>query len=501
MLSPPVPEGTILAGKYRVEQVLGRGGMGVVMSAWHLELDQRVALKFLGANLSESADAAERFRREARAAARIRSEHVVRVLDVGMVNETVPYMVMEFLEGHDLEQELERRGPLPVHEAVDYLLQAIEAIAEAHAAGIVHRDLKPGNLFLFRRPDGTNMIKVLDFGISKSIAAPGTSSNQMALTATASLIGSPLYMSPEQMQSPRAVDTRTDIWALGAILYHLLAGQPPYMGENIAQLCERLMNSTPEPLPSRRPDVPVGLDRVVARCLQKDREQRFANVSELAEALQVFASPFSQVHVSRAQRILTGSSGGARESTLASEGVSGTQSAWQRESTKRSPRPPRRWVLPVIAAVAGTAIAAFVWLPRGESESSTTGAPPQGSAAVLAPAVDGALSAVPASATRAPESDAQVVTPGEAVPPAPTEAAPAPSATGSVAPPAASSSPAVASPPAAPAPRSPAQPAAARPPVGTPRSTPMQALPKTPKTQENTARAGSPGVTDFGGRR
>src|SRR5256885_11586613 len=162
-------EKEIIAGKYRVEGIIGRGGMGVVVGAWHLELDQRVALKFLIPELVDRGEAAERFRREARAAARIKSEHVVRVLDVGNWEGNAPYMVMEYLDGRDLAAELRARGTLTAKECVDYLLQAIDALAEAHSLGIVHRDLKPENLFLSRRPDGTRTVKVLDFGISKTI--------------------------------------------------------------------------------------------------------------------------------------------------------------------------------------------------------------------------------------------------------------------------------------------------------------------------------------------
>src|SRR5258707_10608842 len=184
-------ENDVIAAKYRVERILGRGGMGVVVAAWHLELDQRVALKFLLPELVERGDAAERFRREARAAARIKSEHVARVIDVGNWEGNAPYMVMEYLDGRDLGSELRDRGSLPIQDCVDYVLQAIEAVAEAHALGIVHRDLKPENLFLARRVDGSRTIKVLDFGISKSIVLGSV--DQPSLTRTSTIMGSPFY--------------------------------------------------------------------------------------------------------------------------------------------------------------------------------------------------------------------------------------------------------------------------------------------------------------------
>jgi serine/threonine protein kinase len=490
MFTSPVPEGTVLAGKYRVEQVLGRGGMGVVVSAWHLELDQRVALKFLSANLSESPDAAERFRREARAAARIKSEHVVRVLDVGIVNETMPFMVLEYLEGHDLDDELQRAGPLSVSTAVDYLLQAIEALAEAHAAGIVHRDLKPGNLFVFRRPDGTQMIKVLDFGISKSLPSAPASANQMALTATASIIGSPLYMSPEQMQSPRGVDTRTDIWSLGAILYHLLAGEPPYMGENIAQLCSMLMNSKPVPLSKRRSDVPLELERIVMRCLEKDREDRFANVSELASALGRFASALSHVHVSRAARIRSSSNlelGATARSDGSPAAGYGTQSAWDREQTRRA-NGQQRWVVPsALGAVAVAAAVAFVFTRRSIDE-------------VEGPAVGAAkasettkLETRPAlGAPGEPRSTAPEVAPLAVAPGASTALAVAPSAALAVAPPPVAVTGSV---------RAPAPPAWTK----SPAPAFLGVKPSKPAPSAGTTLTprgpGDNGLTDFGGRR
>ncbi len=292
----------MLAGKYRVEKILGYGGMGVVVSAFRGDLEQRVAVKFLSQQAAERPDAAERFRREARAAAKIKSEHVARVLDVGTLDTGLPYMVMEFLEGNDIAEELRRLQRLPVLDAVEFTLQAIEALAEAHAGGVVHRDLKPGNLFLARRPDGTRRVKVLDFGISKALS--GTSVEELSLTKTAALIGSPLYMAPEQMRSAKDVDTRADIWSLGAMLYEMLTGQPPYTGDSIPQLCAALLHDDPVPLRHHRPDVPEGLEQAVLRCLMKDRAHRYQTVFDLGRALVPFASPHSRVHVERAERVL-----------------------------------------------------------------------------------------------------------------------------------------------------------------------------------------------------
>src|SRR5580704_996551 len=208
--------GEVLAGKYRVEGILGAGGMGVVVAAHHLQLDERVALKFLLPEALANAEAVARFDREARAAVKIKSEHVARVIDVGKLENGSPYMGMEYLDGSDLSAWLQKRGSPPIPQVVDFVLQACEAIAEAHSLGIVHRDLKPANLFCIRRPDGGLCIKVLDFGISKMSML-----GDLHMTGTTAVFGSPAYMSPEQMHASKDVDGRTDVWSLGVILYEL----------------------------------------------------------------------------------------------------------------------------------------------------------------------------------------------------------------------------------------------------------------------------------------
>jgi eukaryotic-like serine/threonine-protein kinase len=295
----PVEVGQVLADKYRVERVLGAGGMGVVVAATHLELGQLVAMKFLLAEGMGSPEVAARFIREARAAAQIRGEHVARVIDVGRLESGSPYIVMEYLEGVDLE-ELVRRQVVSIEEAVDYLIQACDAMAEAHRLGIIHRDLKPANLFLAQGVDGQGVVKVLDFGISKN----SLDTTAGSLTATSALVGSPLYMSPEQMRSSRNVDHRTDIWSLGAVLFELLARRPPYEGETVGELMAKVLMDPLPSLRSFRSDVPVELEAVVARCLSKDPGGRFGNVAELSQALAPFAPNHSAVVVARMHRIL-----------------------------------------------------------------------------------------------------------------------------------------------------------------------------------------------------
>jgi eukaryotic-like serine/threonine-protein kinase len=307
MAAVPVAVGEVIAGKYRVERVIGSGGMGMVVAAWHVQLDQLVAVKLLHSETAGSGDATERFRREARAAARIRCEHVARVIDIGIWTGGIPYIVMEYLDGNDLAAELAARGPLPAEECVDYVMQAIEALAEAHAVGIVHRDLKPGNLFLAQRPDGGRLLKVLDFGISKHAAAAG----EAALTRTSSLIGSPLYMSPEQMRSARTVDARADIWSLGAIMFELLSGRTPFGGETVIEACTAILNDELPSLSALRPDVSPHLEAVIVRCLQKDRNDRYPSIGDLATDLANY-SPASRLHAERALRVL--GTGGSRNS-------------------------------------------------------------------------------------------------------------------------------------------------------------------------------------------
>lgn len=308
--------GSLIAGKYRIDSLVGEGGMGVVMAAHHLELDRAVAIKFLLPGVALLGDAAERFRREARAAAKIQSDHVCRVLDVGTLEQGVPYMVMELMEGEDLGQALGSGRRFDVPDAVGFILEAIEAVSLAHAAGIVHRDLKPANLYLARRPDGSHRIKVLDFGISKNTS--GTGMPELNLTASRSIIGSPLYMCPEQMMSSRDVDARADTWALGAILYELLTGRPPYEAETLPQLCKALLTESPPRPRDLRPALPEALESAVLRCLEKDRELRWPSVNHLALALAPFAAGSAAVHVDRARRVLEATGASALAPTATS---------------------------------------------------------------------------------------------------------------------------------------------------------------------------------------
>jgi serine/threonine-protein kinase len=368
-----VKDGEIIAGKYRIERVLGEGGMGFVVQAMHVQLDERVAIKFLLPQALANEEAVARFAREARAAVKIKSEHVARVSDVGTLETGAPYMVMEFLQGQDLAALVRAQGALPTADAVDYLLQASEAIAEAHALGIVHRDLKPANLFLVHRADGSPCIKVLDFGISK-MTSTGSSGSDLGMTRTHAIMGSPLYMSPEQFASTRDVDARADIWALGAILYELVTGRVPFEADTMPQLCGMILQE-PVPAPrSLRAELPDGLEIAILRCLEKDRSKRFQNLSEVAAALVPFAPRGSLRSAQRISRVL--SAAGLPSSSVptspstppaASDGVSVTQGAFGKTLAQGGGR--AMWLVSALLLVVASGALLALWM-RSRAEPS-----------------------------------------------------------------------------------------------------------------------------------
>jgi serine/threonine-protein kinase len=297
----PVDVGEVLDGKYRVERVLGVGGMGVVVAAMHLQLDKMVALKFMHEAASMDPEVAARFAREAKAAARLHTRHISKVLDVGNLENGAPYMVMEFLEGSDLRELMKQRkaagkGPLPVSRAVNYIVQACLGMAEAHAHGFIHRDLKPPNLFLTRGTDGRALIKILDFGIAKA-SIDGID------TSTQAVMGSPVYMSPEQWEGARYVDERGDIWALGSILHFLLAGKPPFHGDSLPVLFRNIATREPRSLAQPELAIPRGLQTVIRRCLSKSTADRPQTAAALASLLAPFGTNDCLEYAQRAQRI------------------------------------------------------------------------------------------------------------------------------------------------------------------------------------------------------
>ena len=298
MSEPDLAPGTVLLDKYRVDEHLGAGGMGRVIRASHLDLQQSVAIKILLPQATDSEATVARFLREARAAVRLKSEHTVRVLDVGTLPDGRPYMVMEYLEGNDLNQVLRHHGPQDPSIVCDLMLQACEGLAEAHAIGIIHRDIKPSNFFITRRPDGSMLLKILDFGISK---APINYDDN--LTQTHSVIGTPSYMAPEQMKSGRDADARSDIWSMGIVMYQLLHGRLPFAAASYAELAIQVAQEPPTPI-----HVPLspGFGAAILRCFEKHPNRRHQNVGELARMLAPYSSdPLTAAQIAnRTTRIL-----------------------------------------------------------------------------------------------------------------------------------------------------------------------------------------------------
>ncbi len=390
--------GTLLAGKYRVEKVLGEGGMGVVVAAKHVYLQEHVAVKLLRGDRAQVGTSAERLIREARAASRIRSEHVARVFDVGLLEDGSPYIVMERLRGRDLAVLLEKDGPLPPATAVDYLLQACEAMAEAHRLGIVHRDLKPANLFLTRRVDGSPCVKVLDFGISKMSRTPREARNSdsppestrrrwdaktadpdertsrepvaaptppphharsVGLTGTNARVGSPRYMSPEQVRGHGEVDERADVWALATILYELVTGVPAFVGATQEDLENAILGHEPAPIAQLRRGVPRGLEAVLAACMRKDPSTRTADVASLACELAPFGSTAARASAGRIARIVA-MDAASTEDDAAKPDVFAVSQAQPLRGRRRL----TRTVLATGAGVAAALTVSTAWLGR-----------------------------------------------------------------------------------------------------------------------------------------
>jgi len=413
--------GHTIAGKYVIDRVLGRGGVGVVVAATHLALEQKVAIKFLRSDVELSPETKQRFLQEARAAAMIRSEHVARVFDFGTSEQGHAYIVMEHLEGMDLGNVLDG-GPLPIDAAVEYVLQACLALAEAHRAGIVHRDLKPANLFLTQRPDGQPIIKILDFGISKIVAKTGRGANA-AFVTTSNNMGSPEYMSPEQMRSAKTIDPRADIWALGVVLYELVTGHPAFTAETLQQLFHLIDKSEPAPMESLRPEVPEVLKNVVARCLKKNRMDRFEDVAELAIALRPVATGRAAALVDAVVATHDGPSVVVPKSTTTPgqlpESSTVRSSARMRaslptEASRAWKGPLARLGAPVIAVLLGLLVAAaailLLYFGRGAAPTPARAA----AARALPPVVSASTPATPAPLEPAPAPSSAAAPPSVA---------------------------------------------------------------------------------------
>jgi eukaryotic-like serine/threonine-protein kinase len=381
--------GDVIAGRYAIIEELQGGGMGVVMAARHVVLDRPVAVKLLRPEHAAHSDARERFLREARLAAQLVSEHTARVIDVGETNRGIPYLVMERLEGRSLAEILDDRA-LGVSEAVDFTLQALEAVAEAHRRGMVHRDLKPGNLFLIQGTDGCPRVKVLDFGIAKSLGDDLVGK----LTSVGDVLGTPSYMSPEQIRDSSAVDHRSDIWNLGCTLYELLTREPPFQAAALLSLCAKVIGDAPPSLCARNEEVPTSLEAVVSRCLEKSPARRYPDVGALAEALEPFASNGGRLLVPRIRGIL------GRGQTAPTPAARSTRPRDARppmldtlaiSATWLPRRPPvALWV--GVAAVAAVVVGSWV-LSRQSTPPTAVPEPPEPASTYEPPALSGKVTA------------------------------------------------------------------------------------------------------------
>ena len=427
----PFEVGDTVCAKYEVESLLGLGSIGFVVSARRIDLGDKVALKFLRPESLSNAELVARFAQEARVAASIKSEHVAQVLDVGSSADSGPFIVMEELAGRDLGRVLSEGGPLPIPIAVEYALEICEALAAAHARGIVHRDIKPENLFLAELANGEDVLKVLDFGISK-VALAGALQPE-PLVRTSVILGSPVYMSPEQIRESADVDARTDIWSLGCVLYELLSGVPAFNGQSLMQLCAIILEQWPTPLCALNPQVTPELEAVVWRCLAKDPAERYQNVAELAEALGSCAPERAQIWVERSKFLLAG----ARAAPSQREPLDPPSSRRSIRASAPAPRslrptaievsppmelrPRRPWKL-IIGMLSAAALAAAwsllpvtAWLSSAQPErrvsasQAPTVSPPALTAAVVASPPT--PSAVPAPSARVAVSGATGVPP------------------------------------------------------------------------------------------
>ncbi|MEZ4226615.1 MAG: serine/threonine-protein kinase [Polyangiaceae bacterium] len=423
--------GQTIAGKYRVERVLGRGGMGAVYAATHISFNKRVALKFLDREAARDEDSVARFHREAEAASAVESAHIVQIFDSGN-HEGQPYLVMEHLSGEDLRTRLKRDGRVPVADAAHIAAQVLRALARAHAAGIVHRDLKPDNVYLCRRDDDPMFVKIVDFGISK-IARQSATNN--TLTRRGTVLGTAFYMSPEQAQAFKDIDGRSDLFSLGTILFEALAGKPPHTGEAYEAILINICTKDAPELRSVAPDVPETLSAVIAKALRRDRNERYQTATEFYEALanalpEQVRSAVSQISVRDPFASLP-DSGASTRGPKTEEGT-----AVRTERTERRSQKLRTAVLVVTVALFAFAATVFAMRGSGGDADASVGArggpaaTPSHDVASTSTSPSGPIT--PPSASAAPSTSAPLASPApqpRPVPrplPGPTPGKPAP---------------------------------------------------------------------------
>jgi serine/threonine-protein kinase len=403
-----VEPGAIVGDKYRVGRQIGRGGMGVIVEATHVQLGTKVAIKILKANREERPEVAERFLQEARAAAQLKNEHICRVHDYGTLPDNAPFMVMELLEGRDLGSLVDVEGPLDYKLVAHYVIQACAGLAEAHGRGLIHRDLKPGNLFLEIRPDGSPFIKILDFGIAKD------ANSDLKLTQTQSVMGSPCYMAPEQLRKAKIVDTRTDIWALGVVMYELLTETLPFPGDDLPELVMAITGEPPPPLPGGK--IPAKMVDLVYKCLDKDPNDRFQSVGELAEALAPFAELDGKQLADLSAAMLAPRPHAATRANRAVDELLAKETTLRTATGAMEEKPlPKGWL--AAALVGALAIGLGGWLVlRGKGgEDEPPPPPPQAAVPVAA---DAAVQTVIAPDAAPPPDAAVVEVPPDAAEPA-----------------------------------------------------------------------------------
>ncbi|HEX2673509.1 MAG TPA: serine/threonine-protein kinase [Polyangiaceae bacterium] len=449
--------GQVIADKYRVVRLLGRGGMGEVYEARHVVVGRRFALKFLHQHLARGRDSLSRFLREAQAAGALDSEHVAAVLDFDTSADGSPFLVMEYLAGESLATLLKREGPLPVPRATAILLQVCSGLEVAHRAGIVHRDLKPDNLFVTRQANGAELIKILDFGIAK-LTEP---SSDGAITSSGAILGTPFYMAPEQARGEKAVDFRADIYALGVMAYELLSGKKPHPGDGYNAILAHILTQPVTPLATLRPGLDPSLVAVIERALASESTRRQSSIAELGKELSRYAGralPPGGTHFDLRPEKNTAADAGDQVTMAAP--VSAHDGTFQSAigdvalASSNGERPRRtRWALiAVAAALSGVLLTrALSRPPNGQAPVDAASAPleralevqvkpPEPAAIVRAPAASadrvGAASAPSSSAVTppalatpaAPPSQAPVAQRAAKVAPRPTRNAPVPSA-------------------------------------------------------------------------
>ncbi len=300
---PALHPGDFVAGRYQIDGLAGEGGMAVVYSARHIHLAERYAIKVLRPGFAADKNVVSRFLQEARSAAQLRSDFACRVFDVALLPGGAPYIVMELLSGEDLAAVVRRQSTLPVDQALEFVIQACEALAEAHTLGLIHRDVKPENLFLTVRPDGWRTVKLLDFGISKILDPDSMETSLRKRFDTSDLLGTPHYMSPEQVRNAQDVDARSDLWSLGVVLYELLSGKLPFNGKTTPEVCAAILETDPVPLSELRTDIPPELADTVHWLLAKQPELRLSSAAELAVQLLPFAPKRCRAVLERMQSL------------------------------------------------------------------------------------------------------------------------------------------------------------------------------------------------------